>query len=148
MAAGDGSLARTLGLTLLWITLDRREQLADVLPAISGGRADALLAQGTAINFSHRARLVAIATEARLPAVYEHPEIARAGALIAYGADVIDNYRRAAEYVDRILRGARPGDLPIQQPAKFMLVLNLKTAKAVGLTIPPSLILQANEAIE
>ena len=121
---------------------------ADVLPAISGGRADALLAQGTAINFSHRARLVAIATEARLPAVYGHPEIARAGALIAYGADVIDNYRRAAEYVDRILRGARPGDLPIQQPAKFMLVLNLKTAKAVGLTIPPSLILQANEAIE
>ena len=140
--------ARTLGLTLLWITVDRREQLAEVLPAITGGRADGLVAHGTTTNFSYRARLVALATEARLPALYGHPEMARVGGLMAYGADVTDNFRRAAEYVDRILRGARPGDLPIQQPVKFVLVLNLKTARAFGLTIPPSLLLQADEVIE
>jgi ABC-type uncharacterized transport system substrate-binding protein len=140
--------AQRLGLTPFWITVDQREQLADVLPAITGGRADALIAHGTTTNFSHRARLVALAADTRLPALYGHPEMARAGGLMAYGADVTDNFRRAAEYVNRILRGARPGDLPIQQPTKFVLVLNLKTAKAFGIPIPPSLLLQAAEVIE
>jgi putative ABC transport system substrate-binding protein len=140
--------AKKLGLTPLWITVDRREQLAEVLPAISGGRADALVVHGTTTNFSHRGHLVALAANTRLPALYGHPEMAREGGLMAYGADVADNYRRAAEYVDRILKGARPGDLPIQQPVKFVLVLNLKTAKTLGLTIPPSLLLQADEVIE
>ena len=140
--------ARKLGLTPLWITVDRREQLTEVLPAIRGGRADALVAHGTTTNFSYRFQLIAVATDARLPALYGHPEMARAGGLMAYGADVADNYRRAAEYVDRILRGTKPGDLPIQQPVKFVLVLNLKAAKATGHTIPPSLRLQADEVIE
>jgi ABC-type uncharacterized transport system substrate-binding protein len=83
-----------------------------------------------------------------LPAVYGHVAIAQAGGLVAYAPDPVDSYRHAAEYVDRILRGARPGDLPIQRPARFQLVVNLRTAKAIGLTIPPSLLLQANEIIE
>lgn len=140
--------ARRLGLTPVWITVDRRAQLADVLPAITGGRVDALVAHGTTTNFSYRAHLVALATDARLPAVYGHPEMARAGGLMAYGADVADNFRRAAEYVDRILKGARPGELPIQQPVKFVLVLNLKTAKNLGFTFPQSLLLQADAVIE
>ena len=140
--------ARPLGLTLLWISVDRLEQLAEVLPAVTRGRADALLVQGTVTNFALRARLIALANEARLPVLYGHPEMGRAGGLMAYGADVADNYRRAAEYVDRILRGARPGDLPIQQPVKFVLVINLKTAKALGLTIPPSLLQRADQVIE
>jgi putative ABC transport system substrate-binding protein len=104
--------ARTLGLTPLWITVDRRAQLTEILPAITKGRVHALVAHGTATNFSYRAQLVALATDARLPALYGHPEMARAGGLMAYGADVTDNFRRAAEYVDRILKGARPGRRP------------------------------------
>jgi putative ABC transport system substrate-binding protein len=140
--------AQRLGLTPLWITVDRRAQLADVSPAIAAGRVHAIVAHGTATNFSYRGQLIALATDTRLPALYGHPEMARAGGLMAYGADVTDNFRRAAEYVDRILRGARPGDLPIQQPVKFVLVLNLKTAKTLGLAIPPSLLVQADEVIE
>jgi putative ABC transport system substrate-binding protein len=140
--------ARRLGLTPVWIIVDRREHLAEILAAITAGRADAVVAHGTTTNFSYRDSLIALAADARLPALYGHPEMARAGGLMAYGADVVDNYRRAAEYVDRILKGARPGDLPIQQPVKFVLVLNLKTAKTLGLTIPPSLRLQADEIIE
>src|SRR5262245_337347 len=140
--------ARRLGLMPFWITVDRREDLAKISAAITGGRADALVAHGTTTNFSYRDQLIAIAAAARLPAVYGHPEAARAGGLMAYGADVTDNYRRAADYVDRILRGARPGDLPIQQPVRFLLTLNRKTARAFGLTIPPLLLLQADEVIE
>src|SRR5262249_17790690 len=140
--------ARRLSLMPFLITVDRREDLAKISAAITGGRADALVAHGTTTNFSYRTHLIALSAAARLPALYGHPEMARAGGLMAYGADVADNFRRAAEYVDRILRGARPGDLPIQQPVKFVLVLNRKTAKALGLAIPPLLLLQANEVID
>jgi putative ABC transport system substrate-binding protein len=140
--------ARRLALMPFWITLDRREDLAKISAAITGGRADALVMHGTTTNFSYREHLIAIANQARLPTLYGHPEFARVGGLMAYGADVVDNYRRAAEYVDRILRGTRPGDLPIQQPVRFVLTLNRKTANAIGLTIPPLLLLQANEVVE
>jgi putative tryptophan/tyrosine transport system substrate-binding protein len=102
----------------------------------------------TTTNVSYRDDLIALAADTRLPALYGHPERARAGGLMAYGADVVDNYRRAAEYVDRILRGARPADLPFQQPVKLVLVLDRRTAKQLGLTISPLLLLQADEAIE
>jgi putative ABC transport system substrate-binding protein len=140
--------ARRLSLMPFWIPVDRREDLAKIPAAITAGGADALVAHGTTTNFSYRAHLLAFASDARLPALYGHPEIARAGGLMAYGADVVDNFRRAAEYVDRILRGATPGDLPIQQPVTFVLVLNRKTAKALGLTIPPSLLARADQVIE
>jgi putative ABC transport system substrate-binding protein len=142
------SQARTLRLTLLWTAVDRLEAFPEVLVTIRTGRADALYAWPTARNFAWRRQLVELAEKTRLPALYGHTESARAGGLIAYAASVADNYRRAAEYVDRILRGARPADLPIQAPVKFDLVVNLRTAKALGITIPSAVLARADEVID
>jgi putative ABC transport system substrate-binding protein len=97
---------------------------------------------------THRAAIVASATRHRLPAAYPNPLFAAIGGLMAYGVDRPDRFRRSAAYVDRILKGARPGDLPVQNPTKFELALNLKTAKALGVTFPPSLLAAADEVIE
>ena len=97
---------------------------------------------------AHRPPIILAAARNNVPAVYPLSEEAREGGLLSYGVDVIDNYRRAASYVDRILRGAKPGDLPVQFPTKFELVINLKTAKALGLIVPPSIMLRADEQIE
>jgi putative ABC transport system substrate-binding protein len=97
---------------------------------------------------AERARIATLATKSRLPSVSGVRQYAEAGGLVAYGPNFYELYRRAAGYVDRILRGARPGDLPIEQPTTFELVINLKTAAALGLTIPPSLLLRANHLIE
>jgi putative ABC transport system substrate-binding protein len=92
--------------------------------------------------------IIALVAQYRVPAVYSIPAFATLGGLVAYGPDIIDNYRRAANLVDRILRGANPGDLPVEQPTKFQLVINRKTANALGLTVPPTLLAQADEVIE
>jgi putative ABC transport system substrate-binding protein len=97
---------------------------------------------------AHRAPLIMAAARNKVPAVYPNPAYPRDGGLLSYGPDQIDTYRRAASYVDRILRGAKPGDLPVQFPTKFEMVVNLKTAKALGLTVPPSILLRADEVIE
>jgi putative ABC transport system substrate-binding protein len=96
----------------------------------------------------HRAEVTSLAARHRLPAVYPFHQFSEIGGLLSYGNDQIDNYRRAAVYVDRILRGAKPSGLPVQAPVKFELVINLKTAKALGLTIPPSLLQRADEVIQ
>ena len=98
--------------------------------------------------FVHRAPIISAAARNNVPAVYYASDYAREGGLLYYGVDRVDPYRRAATYVDRILRGEKPGDLPVQFPTKFEMVVNLKTAKALGLTVPPSLLAIANEAIE
>ena len=110
--------------------------------------AGALLTLDDLLIFTERARIVALAANGRLPGMYGWSQFPRAGALMSYGVDFRNMYRRAAAFVDKILRGARPADLPVEQPTTFQLVINLKTARALGLTIPPSLLLQAHEVIE
>jgi putative ABC transport system substrate-binding protein len=96
----------------------------------------------------HRAPIISAAARNNVPAVYSLSDVARDGGLLSYGVDQVDTLRRAASYVDRILRGAKPGDLPVQLPTKFEMVVNLKTAKALGLAVPPSILLRATEVIE
>ena len=110
-------------------------------------RAGALTVLPSPTFLYERRRLVDLAAKNRLPVVYSWREGADAGGLMAYGPNILDLFRRAATYVDKILKGAKPGGLPVEQPSKFELVINLKTAKALGLTIPPSLLARADEVI-
>ena len=107
-----------------------------------------LIVTGSPAQAVHRKLIVALAARHKLPAVYPFRYMATAGGLIAYGPEMIDQYRRAAGYVDRILKGENPADLPVQAPTKYELVINLKTAKALGLTVPDSLLARADEVIE
>jgi putative ABC transport system substrate-binding protein len=107
-----------------------------------------LVLQPDVFTVTHRAPIISAAARNNVPAVYYLSAFARDGGLLSYGFDVVDNFRRAASYVDRILRGAKPGDLPVQIPTKFEMAVNLKTAKALGVAIPPSILLRADEVIE
>jgi putative ABC transport system substrate-binding protein len=107
-----------------------------------------LIVTGSAWSVVHRDPIIALATQHKLPAVYPNREFVVSGGLCSYGADFVDQYRRAAGYVDRILKGEKPADLPVQAPTKYELVINLKTAKALGLTVPTTLLASANEVIE
>ena len=107
-----------------------------------------LVAMGGGFMTTHRASIISAAVLNNVPAVYWDSRFARDGGLLSYGVDQVDIFRRAATYVDRILRGAKPGDLPVQLPTKFEMVVNLKTAKALGLAVPPSIMLRATEVIE
>jgi putative ABC transport system substrate-binding protein len=111
-------------------------------------RAGALTVLPSAMLFIERRRLVDLAAKSRLPAVYTWREFVDAGGLMAYGPNLADLFRRAATYVDKILKGAKPGDLPVEQPTKYELVINLKTARALRLTIPPSVLARADQVIE
>jgi putative ABC transport system substrate-binding protein len=116
--------------------------------AMAADHSDALFVGSNAKFFLDRRRIIALAAKYRMPAIYEWPEQGEDGGLMGYGTSLAALSRRAATYVDRILKGAKPGDLPIEQPTKFELVINLKTAKALGLSIPPSLLLRADQVIE
>jgi putative ABC transport system substrate-binding protein len=111
-------------------------------------RAQALVMQGDSVLFNYRGRIAEMALRNRLPAASIQRELAEAGFLLTYGADIRDLYRRSAIFVDKIFKGAKPADLPVEQPTKFELVINLKTAKALGLDVPPSLLARADEVIE
>ena len=140
--------ARALGLQLLILEARTPSEIEAAFAAMTSQRADGLLVLRDAVFRAQRAQITALAAKNRLPAVYGLREEAEAGGLIAYGASVPQLYRRAATYVDKILKGAKPGDLPVEQPTQFELVINLKTAKTLGLTIPPSLLLRADQVIE
>ena len=103
---------------------------------------------GDGFTITHRAPIISAAARNNVPAVYAISEFVRDGGLLSYGVDETDSFRRAASYVDRILRGAKPAELPVQFPTKFEMVVNLKTAKALGLAVPPSILLRATEVIE
>ena len=119
-----------------------------VFAALNKQRPDGLYAFGAGrVMRPNRKRIVGFALKSRLPSVYSSREAVEAGGLMSYGADQADNYRRVAYYVDRILKGAKPADLPVEQPTKFELVINLKTAKQIGLTIPQSVLYRADKVL-
>ena len=126
---------------------DSRE-LERALEALARERPDALVLLADPLTLSQRLRIVEFAAEEKLPAIYEASEFVDAGGLMSYGPELDEMLRHAAIYVDKILKGAKPGDLPIEQPAKFELVINLKTAKALGVTIPQAVRVQADRVIE
>ncbi|MBI3824609.1 MAG: ABC transporter substrate-binding protein [Candidatus Rokubacteria bacterium] len=140
--------ARTLRLTLQPLEVRGPDELDGAFAAMTRQRAGGLLVLPNMNWVRHQARLHDLAAKHRLPAMYSIVGHADAGGLMAYGADARHNWGRAATYVDKILKGAKPGDLPIEQPTKFELVLNLKTAKVLGLTIPQGLLLQADRVIQ
>ena len=111
-------------------------------------KASALIVVADTVFFAEHKQIVGLATAKRLPTIYPAPVFAAAGGFMSYGPDVDEQYRRAARYADRILKGAKVGDLPVEQPTKFRLVVNLATAKAIGITIPPTLLARADEVIE
>jgi putative ABC transport system substrate-binding protein len=140
--------ARVLGLKLHTLQARTPAEIDAAFAAMRSQRSSGVLVLRDAMFRSRRAQIVALAAKGRLPAVYGFRDEAEAGGLMAYGSRNVEMFRRAATYVDKILKGAKPADLPVEQPTKFELVINLKTAKALGLTIPPSLLGRADEVIQ
>jgi putative ABC transport system substrate-binding protein len=141
------AMAKTLGLEIAAFEIRRAEDIAPAFEALKG-RAEALYVVADPLLTSNRLRINILALGARLPTMHSFREYVEAGGLMSYGANFPDLFRRAADYVDKILRGAKPADIPVEQPTKFDLVINLTTAKALGLTIPESFLLRADEVIE
>jgi putative ABC transport system substrate-binding protein len=146
MSEVQGAAAR-FGLEAAALEIRRTEDIAPAFEALRGG-ADALYVVADPLVNTNRARIHTLAMGARLPAIYNAKEHVEAGGLMSYGPNFPDLYRRAAEYVDKILRGAKPADIPVEQPTKFDLVVNLTTAKALGLSVPATLLARADEVIE
>jgi putative ABC transport system substrate-binding protein len=140
--------AQALGLQILSLQLGSPDDLDSVQAAAIAGGADGLLLVTSAGSATHVPQVAAFAAKNRLPGISQETGFARAGGLLEYGPNVTENYRRAAAYVDKILKGASPADLPVEQPTKYDFLINLQAARALGLTIPQSLLLQATEVME
>jgi len=140
--------ARVLGITLQSLEVRSPNNFESAFGAATKGRADALCVMADAMFNSHLTRIVESAAKNRLPAIYDRNDFVEAGGLMSYGVNRADLYRRAAYYVDKILKGVKPADLPVEQPTKFELVINLKTAKNLGLTIPPEVLMRADKVIK
>jgi putative ABC transport system substrate-binding protein len=153
-AVGIGQLAAiqgvapSFGVELTPIVVRDAGEIEPAVAAFARGPEDGLIVTIGTLTDAHRDVIGKVAVRLRLPAVYPFPFFVRSGGLISYGTDIIDSYRRAAGYVDRILKGEKPSDLPVQQPTKIQLAINLKAAKALGLEIPSSLLARADEVIE
>ncbi len=143
-----GRAAQSLGVQLQSLEVRGPDDLGSAFRAATRGRAGALLVLSGPVLFTHRTRIVELAAERRLPAMYGITEYAKDAGLMAYAPNLLHMYRRAAVYVDKILKGAKPADLPVEQPTRFELVVNLKTAKALGLTIPQSVLIRADQVIQ
>jgi putative ABC transport system substrate-binding protein len=139
---------RSFGLQAEFLEARSYEEVKSALGVAAASRAGAMVVFSDGTLYGQRRQIVEFGLTHRLPVICPWREAAEVGGFMAYGASLADNFRRAAGFVDRILKGARPGDLPVELPTKFELVINLKTAKAIGLTIPPSLLLRADQAIE
>ena len=143
----DLPAARALGLTVRSWEVRAADGFETVFAALSKQRPDGLYVPGGSLMAANRKRIADFALKSRLPSMYNNREYVDAGGLMYYGADTADSYRRVAYFVDRILKGAKPADLPVEQPTKFELVINLKTAKQIGVTIPPDLLARATKII-
>jgi putative tryptophan/tyrosine transport system substrate-binding protein len=154
VAAGIGqfasiqAVASTLGVELTPVGLARAKDIEQSLGAFARQPSGGMIVTGSTLAFLHRDLIIRLAASHRLPAVYPYRPFADGGGLLAYGTDPVDEYRSAADYVDRVLKGEKPADLAVQAPMKYELVLNLKTARALGLTIPRSMLARADEIIE
>jgi putative tryptophan/tyrosine transport system substrate-binding protein len=140
--------AQPLGIVTRFFGARNREELGPAFEMAAREKVEAVIVQNSAPTQANLRLTVELAAQHRLPAIYASKEFVDAGGLVTYGVSYPDLYRRAAAYVDKIFKGAKPSDLPIEQPTKFELVLNLKTAKALGLEIPPTLVATADEVIE
>jgi putative tryptophan/tyrosine transport system substrate-binding protein len=140
--------ARALGLTVQPWEVRVSDDLDKVFAALDKERPDGLYLAGGGQMFANRKRIAGFALKSRLPSTYSNKEAIEAGGLMSYGADIADSYRRVAYYVDRIMKGAKPAELPVEQPTKFELAINLKTAKQIGVTIPQSLLYRADKVIK
>jgi ABC-type uncharacterized transport system substrate-binding protein len=139
--------AKAFGLKVQQLDIVHAGDIETAFQEASRSRTDAILVLGSPVLFSQRKRILDLALKSRLPATYSRPEYVESGGLMTYGPNINDLFRRAATYVDKILKGAKPADLPVEQPTKFELVINLKTAKQIGLTIPPSVLARADRVI-
>jgi putative ABC transport system substrate-binding protein len=153
IAAGVGTFAAiqtvaSTGMELSAVDLHDDANIENAIEAFARGSNDGLIVTPSPFGANHAEMIVGLAAKHKLPAVYPFRYFATAGGLISYGPDLLDQYHRAAGYVDRILKGEKPADLPVQAPTKYELVINLKTAKALGLEVPPSLLARADEVIE
>jgi putative ABC transport system substrate-binding protein len=142
------SVAPTLGVRLIPVATDGESEIEPAFASLARDKTDALVVLPSIFVIRHRARIIALAAQNRLPAIYAFRYFAADGGLLSYGIDSFEQFTRAAGYVDRILKGAKPSDLPVQQPTKYELVVNLKAAKALGMIIPESFLLRADQVIE
>jgi putative ABC transport system substrate-binding protein len=140
--------ARTLGLTTIPVEVRGMDTLDQAFAAMASERAQAFVVQGDTVLHEYRGQIAEMAVRNRLPSAAVGRQLAEAGFLLSYGADLLDLYRRAAGFADKIFKGAKPADFPVEQPTRFELVINLKTAKALDLDVPPTLLARADEVIE
>jgi putative tryptophan/tyrosine transport system substrate-binding protein len=140
--------ARSLKVKAFMAPVHSDAEIEKAITALGREPGGGLVVMPDTFTIVHRVPIILAAARNNVPAVYSQSDFARDGGLLSYGPDRVDNFRRAAAYVDRILRGAKPGDLPVQFPTRYEMVLNLKTAKVLGLAVPPSILLRADEVIE